>query len=402
MMQQRRPPLAPTALSASVSLATAAAATTSSSTTTTRRKRQAAALSTFAALQTGTSKRQCLAMADRRSVNLRGSSSGDGGSSNAALRARRERAMRGIARRGVTGRPRSVHFALQGLSSTDTRYLMQLLADLPHDIAQLNATATRVSRRRGSCDSLGSNDSDSSAASADSPQAVTSRVFGWRNSFVVCREGESQDSEDASEDSAHVIWKAVKMFEATDMRRLAANVWDAAKALQQTSETSHIVAFDVLYTVSSSVRVVRCVESLYGRAAHETLWLECLLDRDDHICIGRKQLTRFRDYRLTQSSRVSADPTIDDSSRDEGLEPDHVECEGFLFRPHLTRLSGSAASDGAAGTFMLGCTLQRVRSIARRELSTDALVRHLVADLPRYTLQWEEAVVHDLLPQITY
>ena len=69
------------------------------------------------------------------------------------------------------------------------------------------------------------------------------------------------------------------------------------------------------------------------------------------------------------------------------------ECEGFLFRPHLTKLKQE---------YMLGSTLQCTSSVATRELSSTDLVQHIVDDLPRFTLQWEEAVVHDLLPQIKY
>lgn len=222
---------------------------------------------------------------------------------------------------------------------------------------------------------------------------TSTQVFGWRNCFLLPRPS-AADSSGASTGN-NVIWKARKTFEATAMKPLAMKVWDSARTLSQQPLLTKIRKWEHVYKVSESVRVVRRVDCLYGRDECETMWLECLLDRGDHFCIGRKQLTRFRDYELDGA---------------EVALTDDCECEGFLFRPHLTKLRVSnekdsdpvAAADEKPSKLMLGSTLQCVSSIAPRGLSTEQLLRNLVADLPQFTLQWEEAVVHDLLPQIEF
>lgn len=185
-----------------------------------------------------------------------------------------------------------------------------------------------------------------------------------------------------------MIWKARKTFETTAMKPLAAKVWDSAKTLSQQPLVATIRRWEQVYAVSESVRVVKRVDCLYGRDECETMWLECLIDRGDHLCIGRKQLVRFGDYELKEAATIG-------------------ECEGFLFRPHLTKLKvdneGSNSVEVDKPTrLMVGSTLQCVSSIAPRGLSTEQLLRNLIADLPQFTLQWEEAVVHDLLPQIKF
>lgn len=176
------------------------------------------------------------------------------------------------------------------------------------------------------------------------------------------------------------------------MKPLAMKVWDSIKTLSQQPALTKIRRWEQVYKVSKSVRVVRRVDCLYGRDERETMWLECLLDRSDHFCIGRKQLVRFRDYELNEA---------------EVARIDECECEGFLFRPHLTKLrnekvKGDPVEAEKPSRLMLGSTLQCVSSIAPRGLSTEQLLRNLIADLPQFTLQWEEAVVHDLLPQIKF
>lgn len=286
---------------------------------------------------------------------------------------RRERTWQVVAeKRNTTGRPRSLSLVLPGLSSSDSRALMQIIARMPHDIARLNASHHQFPAKRDD--------------TATHTLTATSKVFGWHNFFL--QPVGSAAPTTASYAKASVIWKATKTFESTAMQALAQRVWDAPRTLAQSPALSRIRGFKVLYTVSATVRVVKQVDTLYGRREHETVWVERFLDCKDHICIGRKQLMRFRDYRLH------------DDIHNARVDVEHVdgsECEGFLFRPHLTKLSKDD------GTLMLGSTLQRVTSVACRDLqSPTTLIQNIVGDLPRFTLQWEEAVVHDLLPQINF
>ncbi|TYZ68668.1 hypothetical protein PybrP1_006761 [[Pythium] brassicae (nom. inval.)] len=259
---------------------------------------------------------------------------------------------------------------------------MQSIASLPQDIARLNASRHQFP-----------------AITADTAArglTTTSKVFGWRNYLLqqlgsssgCTPDGSSASSRAATRANKSVVWKASKTYESTAMQPLAQRVWDAAQVLAQRPASSRVCSFEVLYTVSATVRVVKQVEALFGRRELETVWVERFLDRKDHICIGRKQLARFRDYQLHDD---------EDNARADVDQLDERECEGFLLRPYLTKLGEDD------GTLMLGSTVQRVSSVACRDLeSPDALIQSIVGDLPRFTLQWEEAVVHDLLPQISF
>lgn len=246
---------------------------------------------------------------------------------------------------------------MEGLSSLDTKLVLKTLSELPQEIARLNSTST---------------------SSSGGDTIVAPKVFGWCNAFW--RPKMARSPPPNNNQHGLVIWKATKTFESTDMRPLAKKVWDSTETLSRVPQASKIAKWEILHSISKCVRVVRRVDHLYGREEQETVWLECFLDRGKHVCIGRKQLRQFREYESAMPAGTIA-------------ASNGCECEGFLFRPHLTKLKRE---------YMLGSTLQCTSSVATRELSPTDLVQHIVDDLPRFTLQWEEAVVHDLLPQIKY
>lgn len=362
---QRRPPLCPPVRSTATALATRTPGE--------RKKRQAEALHPFLIKRQRT--------APKLSTTASEGSINSSENTDSTLAGQRDRAWQVIAsRRDATGLPRSLHFTLQGLSSSDSHALKRIVAELPQDIARLNA---------GQRQTLVASDDRT-----DSALIATSKVFGWRNYFLRQQEPlTGVMTGDSSRTSSHastgsmgksVVWKAVKTFESTAMQPLARRVWDSIQLLATNPAASRISFYEVLHTVSATVRVVKLVDALYGRREQETVWVECFIKSRDHICIGRKQLAHFRDYHL-------------DSERDASEPTGELECEGFLFRPHLTKLSKDD------GTLMLGSTLQRVSAVACRDApSLGALVQNVIDDLPRSTLQWEEVVVHDLLPHISF
>uniref|UniRef100_K3WCX3 Uncharacterized protein n=1 Tax=Globisporangium ultimum (strain ATCC 200006 / CBS 805.95 / DAOM BR144) TaxID=431595 RepID=K3WCX3_GLOUD len=259
---------------------------------------------------------------------------------------------------------------MEGLSSSDTKYLLQTLSELPKEIARLNSISTN---------------------SSGGDTVVASKVFGWRHSFWLPKAHSDSSSLPHNNEDTLLIWKATKTFESTDMRPLAKKIWNSTETFSRVSESSKITTWEVLHSINKHARVIRRVDHMHGREEQETIWLECFLDRGNHICIGRKQLRQFRGYQL--EAHPTSDLAATDKGAGENLTTGH-ECEGFLFRPHLTKLKDE---------YMLGSTLQCISSVAPRgKSSTECLLKHIVDDLPRFTLQWEEALVHDLLPQIRY
>ncbi|KAL4102419.1 hypothetical protein PRIC1_006164 [Phytophthora ramorum] len=233
------------------------------------------------------------------------------------------------------GSPRSLQYALPGLSSHDTLRVLHAMHAMPSELRHLNGSASRSHLRR---------------------RSKVRQVFGWRH--LLCHEEEDENA------SSRVVWKSAKAVDSTRMRPLARQIWRASTA---TSED----AGEVLYTVNRIARIVHSTKRLiHGR--RDQIWLECYLDDGLQICVARKELRQFSDYRAPETSAT--------------------ECQGFLVRPVFTKAINSRVA---------GCSLQCLRAVDARP-SAPALKQQLIDDLPRLTLQWEEDYLYDLVqaPQV--
>ncbi|KAE8893534.1 hypothetical protein PF005_g18119 [Phytophthora fragariae] len=234
------------------------------------------------------------------------------------------------------GSPRSLQYALPGLTSRDTLRVLHAMHAVPSELRHLNGSASRSRLRR---------------------RSRVRQVFGWRH--LLCHEEEDEDS------SSRVVWKSAKALESLRMRPLARQIWRASSEATENGE--------VLYTVNNIARVVHSTQPQFGsrRRARDQVWLECYLDDGRQVCVARKELRQFSEYRAPETSAT--------------------ECQGFLLRPVYTR---------AIKAQLAGCSLQCLRAVDAR--SAPALKQQLIDDLPRLTLQWEEDYLYDLVqaPQV--
>ncbi|GMG16230.1 unnamed protein product [Phytophthora fragariaefolia] len=245
------------------------------------------------------------------------------------------------------GSPRSLQYALPGLSSRDTLQVLHAMHAMPSELRHLNGSASRSHLRR---------------------RSRVRQVFGWRH--LLCQEDDNENS------SSRVVWKSAKAVECTRMRPLARQIWKAST--EATSRLADGSVGQVLYTVNNIARVVHSTKLQYGsrRRARDQVWLECYLDDGLQVCVARKELRQFSEYRAPETS-VS-------------------ECQGFLVRPVYTR---------AINSRLAGCSLQCLRAVDARDCearSAPALKQQLIDDLPQLTLQWEEDYLYDLVqaPQV--
>ncbi|KAG6594322.1 uncharacterized protein IUM83_17859 [Phytophthora cinnamomi] len=249
--------------------------------------------------------------------------------------------------RASVGSPRSLQFALPGLSSRDTLRVLHAMHAVPSELRHLNGSASRSHLRR---------------------RSRVRQVFGWRH--LLCQEEDDEDS------SSRVVWKSAKALEAMRMRPLARQIWKASTEAAAGFENEG--AGQVLYTVNSIARVVHSTRPQYGsrRRARDQVWLECYLDDGLQVCVARKELRQFSEYCAPETSAT--------------------ECQGFLVRPVYTR---------AINARLAGCSLQCLRAVDARNCgarSAPALKQQLIDDLPRLTLQCEEDFLYDLVqaPQV--
>ncbi|OWZ04285.1 hypothetical protein PHMEG_00023837 [Phytophthora megakarya] len=247
--------------------------------------------------------------------------------------------------RAAAGSPRSLQYALPGLSSHDTLRVLHAMHAMPSELRHLNGSASRSHLRR---------------------RCKVRQVFGWRH--LLCQEEEDEKT------ARRVVWKSAKALDSMRMRPLARQIWRASTAATgEDGETG-----EVLYNINSIARVVHSTKRQYGsrRRARHQVWLECYLDDGLQVCVARKELRQFSEYRAPETSAT--------------------EFQGFLVRPVYTRATRSR---------LAGCSLQSLRAVDARDCgvrSAPALKQHLIDDLPRLTLQWEEDYLYDLVqaPQV--
>ncbi|DAZ95158.1 TPA: hypothetical protein N0F65_009867 [Lagenidium giganteum] len=172
------------------------------------------------------------------------------------------------------------------------------------------------------------------------------------------------------EETPVLVYRAAKQFHSVDMYTLANALWHV-KASRLKKAFPEILVAEVVCALSPYARIVRQIDRLHDRQAHESLWIEYIFDRGHFVAIGRRQLKSFRQY---QSSTAT------------------LECHGVILRPLLTPLPD--------GCFQIGCSVQRIMSINPRNKDVPDMQRHFVDDLPRHILEWEEAFVHDAEPNL--
>jgi len=242
--------------------------------------------------------------------------------------------------RASVGSPRSLQYALPGLSSRDTLRVLHTMLAMPSELRHLNGSA---SQRLGA------------------PCCAVGGDCGWRH--LLCQEGEDEQS------ARRVVWKSAKALEAMGARPLARQIW------RSSTEAEDGEAGEVLYTVNRVARVVRSAKRQYGskRRMRDQVWLECYLDDGRQICVARKELRQFNEHRVPDTSVA--------------------ECQGFLVRPVFTR---------AVNSRLAGCSLQCLRAVDSGARSAPALKQQLIDDLPRLTLQCEQDFLYDLVhtPQV--
>ncbi|RLN80477.1 hypothetical protein BBJ28_00001315 [Nothophytophthora sp. Chile5] len=244
---------------------------------------------------------------------------------------KRQRVAVSCGRRAPVGTPRSLQFALPDLSSLDTLHLLHSMRTLPSELRHLNSSNRLVDNQ-------------------------IHDVFGWRHMLW---------PEDDADASNRVIWKSAKALDAMSMGTLARQIWRRSSRAGSSGERRQ-----VLYQVNSKTRVVRSTKR--RRRGRDQIWLECFLDDGLQICVARKELRRFNEYRAPKTAAA--------------------ECQGFLVRPVYAKASNAR---------VMGCTLQCLRAVDARGGGVDAartLKRQMVEDLPRFTLQWEEEHLYDLVP----
>ncbi|POM74165.1 Hypothetical protein PHPALM_8922 [Phytophthora palmivora] len=249
--------------------------------------------------------------------------------------------------RASVGSPRSLQYALPGLSSHDTLRVLHAMHAMPSELRHLNGSASRNHLRR---------------------RCKVRQVFGWRH--LLCQEEEDEKA------ARRVVWKSAKALDSMRMRPLARKIWRAST--EATGGLEDGEAGEVLYTVNSVARVVHSSKRQYGsrRRARDQVWLECYLDDGLQVCVARKELRQFSEYRAPETSAT--------------------ECQGFLVRPVYSR---------ALNSRLVGCSLQCLRAVDARDngvRSAPALKQKLIDDLPQLTLQWEEDYLYDLVqaPQV--
>lgn len=248
--------------------------------------------------------------------------------------------------RGMSMSPRSLQFALPKLTSHDTLCVLHAMHTIPSELRHLNGRAS-VFRLRQHC--------------------KVRKVFGWRH--LLCQE------EDTGQLARRVVWKSAKALDSMRMRPLARRIWQAST---DTCSGSHGLELGkAVYTVNRSARVVYSTKKpSHCRRARHQVWLECYFDDGLQICVARKELRQFSDYRVPDTCAT--------------------ECEGFLVRPLYTRTISSQ---------LAGCSLHCLRAVDASASGVWAAVdlkQRLIHDLPQLTLQWEEDNIYDLMqvPQV--
>ncbi|KAG2775495.1 hypothetical protein PC129_g10037 [Phytophthora cactorum] len=243
--------------------------------------------------------------------------------------------------RASVGSPRSLQYALPGLTSHDTLRVLHAMHAIPSELRHLNGSASRNHLRR---------------------RCKVRQVFGWRH--LLCQEEEDEQL------ARRVVWKSAKALDSMRMRPLARQIW---RSSTEATGGMHGETGEVLYIVNNITRVVHSTKKQYGsrRRTRDQVWLECYLDDGLQVCVARKELRQFSQYRAPEASAT--------------------ECQGFLVRPVYTR---------AIKSRLAGCSLQCLRAVDAGDCgmrSAPALKQRLIDDLPQLTLQCEEDYLYDLV-----
>lgn len=179
----------------------------------------------------------------------------------------------------AAGSPRSLQFALCGVSSADTCHILHALRNMPLELRHLNlAGADEQSRAQ---------------------IRTAHRVFGWHNWLL------PEDERCAT----RVIWKSAKQLESLSIQQLARKLWLSGSGVGSGGSGSSSV--EVLCTINDVARVVRSTERLYGLRDHRQVWVECLFNFGHQICIGKKELRQFGDYRVQDMATSECQGFVD-------------------------------------------------------------------------------------------
>ncbi|RQM17568.1 hypothetical protein DD237_003109 [Peronospora effusa] len=242
-------------------------------------------------------------------------------------------------KRAFVGSIKSLQYALPGLSSHDTLHVLHAMRVIPSELRYLNGNASRSHLKR---------------------RCKVRQIFGWRH--LLCQEN----------DDRRVVWKSAKALDSMKMRPLAHQIWKAST--EAISGLDDRETGKVLYTVNDRARVVHSTKRQYG--SRDQVWIECYLDDGLQVCVARKELRQFNEYRVSETSAT--------------------ECQGYLVRPMYTR---------AINARLVGCSLQCLRAVDARDCgvrSASALKQQMLDNLPQLTLQCEEDYIYDLVqtPQL--
>jgi hypothetical protein len=248
-------------------------------------------------------------------------------------------------------RPRTLHFALPGLSSRETLQLLGELVAVRHELAWLNTTRP--------------------IHSAIIP------VFGWRSVVWSVPTPKGNDA---------VVYKSAKAFEGVGMHSIAREMW----MWQGSQVFPELSAPRLVYAISNELRIVQQQDCLHGRAPHSSLWLEYVDVQEESIVLVRKELHRFQDITTgptTFSDRechgyVMALP--EDSGHGHFLTDRFAFLNSYILHPLLVPMGSQVVA---------GTALHTIGSLRTRDLSACQQIERMVADLPRHVLQWEDSFV---------
>jgi hypothetical protein len=181
----------------------------------------------------------------------------------------------------AAGSPRSLQFALPGVSSADTCHILHALRNVPLELRHLNLTGADKQSRAHT--------------------RTAHRVFGWYNWLL------PEDARGAT----RVIWKSAKQLEAMSIQQLARKLWLSGSPAGDAGRDGGAAGVDVLCTINEVARVVRSTDRLYGLRDQRQVWVECLFNFGHQICIGKKELRQFGDYRVQDMATSECQGCVD-------------------------------------------------------------------------------------------
>jgi hypothetical protein len=156
----------------------------------------------------------------------------------------------------------TTQFALGGLQASETIFLFRTIQKAHQELRTL-------------CESRPSD-------------APLHSVFGWSHSLWGRR-----INYNSLEDQ--IVWRGAKVFEHVGVDQLSRSIWGVCK--KKTLEAfPQIKSIKTLYDINDSVRIVQCIEKLFGRQEQQTLRLVFKLRNKNYTYIGCKEIANFREY----------------------------------------------------------------------------------------------------------